>query len=56
MKEVKCIYAVLKLQNNGVLILWDGPTLPFKTAQEVLKLRQTQHPEDKFFIYKEGQE
>ena len=46
-------YSILRQIKNGKLILWDGPSLARKKADQVLKLRKEKYPEVNFFVYME---
>ena len=46
-------YSILKQIKSGKLILWDGPSLRRQAADRVIKIRRTDNPKEKFFVYKE---
>jgi hypothetical protein len=46
-------YLILKQIKSGKLILWDGPSLRRQEADRLIKIRRTDNPKEKFFVYKE---
>ena len=39
-------------KRSKILILWDGPSLSREEAKKLLKIREKDYPDDKFFIVK----